>query len=377
MTVRLVAKLACLSRVFTLCFVWLANVSMSDGRNGLVLGVQRDPLAWGSKLLNSLVQWDGAHFLNIAVRGYDSVLSHAFMPGLPMVMRLASFVVKTDSAYWMAIWGLIFVQVSFVFAAIGLYKLSCYLQTSMNINPMRATLFYIFCSANIFQSALYTESPFCMCTFWGIYWLVSDRFWRATLAFSVAMMFRSNGILALGYVLFASPKTRNAYTRIVAAACIYLPYYLYTQWSTNEFCPGAIWCGKRSIYAHVQKTFWKVDFLSYWTLNNIWFFLLMLPALTVALHAPYFYLRDLINKKDKEHALLYMCFLGQMGILTAFVVFVANSQILTRILTSCPMYFWTFDRLTKQKGLGEYVFFLNFAYFLAGPIFFGNGLNWT
>ena len=68
-----------------------------------------------------------------------------------------------------------------------------------------------------------------------------------------------------------------------------------------------------------------------------------------------------------------------MGVLTAFTVFVANCQILTRILSSCPLYFWTLERMTQDRSslIGRAVVFAHLVYYVLGPVMFANGLNWT
>ena len=199
-----------------------------------------------------------------------------------------------------------------------------------------------------------------------------------------------------------SVKLGRIYDGLVASLIVYLPYLLYSMCSWNQYCAGAYpqhWCGTKSIYEHVQLAFWRVSFLSYWNLGNWPYFLLMTPSLLVALHAPFYYLKDLIKgsfatirsiKKIDEFAKLAVSewtfpFLVQMGILTAFTVFIANCQILTRIVSSCPLYFWTINRLTSDhdetnlvvKFIAKALWVLHFAYFLVGPLVFANGYNWT
>ena len=376
---------ACVSRAFCLLIAFLSHLGLrlDDQRNSILLGSG----SW-CESIDPLVQWDGIHFLNIALRGYDSVLSHAFFPGLPLMMRILRSVVGDvcgDPARDLALFGLVFVQASSVVAAVGLYRLSCGVLGNEQA-AYRSTLFYIFSSSNIFMSALYTESPFSMLTFWGLYWLyVRGSFIWSAVLFACGCLFRSNGVLAIFYIGAVAVKRRQLYEGLVASLFIYLPYLLYSTWSRNVYCEGVSaqeWCAFKSIYGHVQSAFWNVSFLSYWKWGNWPYFLLMAPTLVVALHAPFYWLKDFrLHKNHNTHfskLVDALPFLLQMGVLTAFTVFIANCQILTRILSSCPLYFWTLHRITQRPSLiGSVLFALHLGYYLAGPLVFSNGLNWT
>ena len=357
------------------------------------------------KLVSPLVQWDGIHFLNIASRGYDSLLEHAFFPGLPLISRVGSYlipVVSSNSALSLALAGVIVVQISFVIAAVGLYKLSSHFLG----NPLlafRATLFYIFASSNIFMSALYTESPFSMLTFWGLYHLYAKkRLLLSVVFFSIATLFRSNGILAMGFVIHETLRSkRRLFEGLISAAIIYLPYYLFSTWSYNLYCNRTVggvrhdWCDSySSIYAYIQKEFWRVAPFAYWQSRHIPYFLLMTPALIAAVYGFTWRAKErsseltmvFTSKKlsliERFNVLVGFWEIGlvaQMSILTVFTVFVANCQILTRILSSCPLFFWSLERMyrTSSNNTRSIILTVHLGYFLIGPFVFGNGFNWT
>ena len=248
----------------------------------------------------------------------------------------------------------------------------------------RSTLFYIFASANIFMSALYTESSFSMLTFWGIYTLISGGYNLIipTMFFSISSLFRSNGLLSMIFVSFHAWSSRKYFDSFLSCSTIYLPYLLYSLWAKNLYCYTDTssphnWCdSESSIYSHVQKSFWNVSLFSYWKLANWPYFVLMIPTLIVSTSAAVYFVKDWI--KHRKVPVNHLPYLAQMGLLTAFTLFVANVQILTRILSSCPLYFWTIERVTREEGkFGKLILAIHLGYFLVGPIVFANGINWT
>lgn len=400
--------LASLSRIFCLSLAILSSVGsrLDNQRNTIIFGPDPQP-AWLYDFVSPLTQWDGIHFLNIATRGYDSILSHAFFPGLPLVMRILGLPFQSlfaNPTLLLSLAGVIFVQFSFVLGALGLYRLSTSVLSSSSMG-YQATLFYIFPASNIFMSAVYTESPFSMLTFWALYWLqVRQKLWIATILFAAAGLFRSNGILAIAFILHGCLADRKGkFERIVSACLVYLPYYLYSWWSYNLYCHPALtaarhdWCDSfSSIYPFIQKRFWNVAPFAYWKSTNIPYFLLMLPALIVSVYGISSVLRDrkrlifsLLRREQTipERLRAFLSFaeiweapyVVQMGILTLFTIFVANCQILTRILTSCPLFFWSLCRLYTRASERMQSLILSFqlGYFLVGPVVFSNGFNWT
>lgn len=385
-----IVKLAIASRIFCIALSLVSSLigNLDGPRNSIVFGPDVTILY---RLVSPFVNWDGNHFLNIAVNGYDSVLSHAFFPGLPITMRLVSFPFSfliEDSAIRIALCGVILNQIMFVIASVGLYRLSLHFCDASQKIAFRATLFFIFPSSNIFMSALYTETPFAMCTFWGLYYLyVKRKVFPATIFLFLASFYRSNGILSTFFILHEAFRgSFSKYIGVLSSVCIYLPYFLYSSWSRNLYCSFASvdyhsWCAAHSsIYGYIQSHFWGVSFLSYWKLANIGYFILMIPTLVVSVSAAVHFLKNQVFPPNftKIASNPLIPFLLQMGVLTAFTLFIANCQILTRILSSCPIYFWTLEKITRNNSTaGQFLLILHLGYFLLGPLIFSNGLNWT
>jgi phosphatidylinositol glycan class V len=170
--------------------------------------------------------------------------------------------------------------------------------------------------AGLFLSAPYGESTFAFTTFLGILcyvraqeqnclpaqqsplpksaWIILSGF-----CFALSTLFRSNGLLhgtiflfdaiACLRAFFKAPNASNLahlLTIILAGSFIAIGFTLpqviaYLQYCTPE--PSRPWCSHfpPSIYSWVQKHYWNVGFLSYWTPNNIPLFLLAAPMLAV------------------------------------------------------------------------------------------------
>jgi len=179
-----------------------------------------------------------------------------------------------------------------------------------------AACLHTFSPAGLFLSAPYGESTFAFTTFLGILCYVRAQeqhrlpaqqshlpkaAWILLSGFSFALstLFRSNGLLhgtiflfdaiACLRIFFKAPNASNLghlISIILAGSFIAIGFALpqaiaYFQYCTPE--PTRPWCSHLppSIYSWVQKHYWNVGFLSYWTPNNIPLFLLAAPMLAV------------------------------------------------------------------------------------------------
>jgi len=170
--------------------------------------------------------------------------------------------------------------------------------------------------AGLFLSAPYGESTFAFTTFLGILCYVRaqqqhylpaqqshlpESVWilLSGFCFALSTLFRSNGLLhgtiflfdafACLRAIFRAPNASNLahlIAIIFAGSLIAIGFALpqaiaYLQYCTPE--PSRPWCSHLppSIYSWVQKHYWNVGFLSYWTPNNAPLFLLAAPMLAV------------------------------------------------------------------------------------------------
>lgn len=171
--------------------------------------------------------------------------------------------------------------------------------------------------AGLFLSAPYGESTFAFTTFLGVLFYVlahdskqptqqsalATTTWTVLSGFCFALstLFRSNGLLNGTIFLFdAIASLRTCFTApsasnithllstIIAGSLIAVGFTLPQAVAYLEYCtpePTRPWCSYTipSIYSWVQKHYWNVGFLAYWTPNNIPLFLLAAPVLAVLL----------------------------------------------------------------------------------------------
>lgn len=172
-------------------------------------------------------------------------------------------------------------------------------------------------AAGLFLSAPYGESTFAFTTFLGVLFYVRAQepeqpTQQSTLAtatwtilsgfcFALSTLFRSNGLLNGTIFLFdaltslrtclTAPSVSNVVhllSAIIAGGFIAVGFALPQAVAYLEYCtpePTRPWCSYTipSIYSWVQKHYWNVGFLAYWTPNNIPLFLLAAPMLAVLL----------------------------------------------------------------------------------------------
>jgi len=170
--------------------------------------------------------------------------------------------------------------------------------------------------AGLFLSAPYGESTFAFTTFLAIlcYVRAQEKHFKVTeqshlpkqawillsgFGFALSTLFRSNGLLHGTIFLFdaitclrscfKAPNASNLAhltTTILAGSLIAIGFALPQAIAYFQFCtpkPSRPWCSHfpPSIYSWVQKHYWNVGFLAYWTPNNIPLFLLAAPMLAV------------------------------------------------------------------------------------------------
>jgi phosphatidylinositol glycan class V len=181
------------SRIFTLLIGYLSSKIIYD----------YDTSATDYKL-KAFVRWDAVYFLEIAKNGYSFEQQHAFLPGLPIMIRIIGeflnfFIKDIDSSYVLA--GLCISNISFILAAQALFDLSI----ALSFRPVTAKIAaIIFCisPASVFLSSIYTESIFALFTFKGMLMMAKRKHFSAAFFWALASSCRSNGIVFVGFFIW-------------------------------------------------------------------------------------------------------------------------------------------------------------------------------
>ena len=261
--------------------------------------------------LEGMAPWDSVYFVRLAKCGYEDDQIFAFFPLLPWVMRYGKMLLVSvvhmlqkrsfslgwidltnydDYSFYVGV-GLAVNLVAFCVAAILLQKLSLKTVKDEEVSALAVVLFCLN-PASVFYSAVYTESLFAMFTWWGLLSLALysesrksgtrfPQYWVSVGMFAMASAVRSNGTLAVWFLLYHliretvdSKKTwaellKRVGRTAVGCSIVCIPYVAMQYKGWRAFCQGANvpdWCHWNipSIYTYVQATYWDVGFLNFY-----------------------------------------------------------------------------------------------------------------
>ncbi|KAI8955358.1 GPI mannosyltransferase 2 [Xylaria longipes] len=347
-------------------------------------------------LATRLTRWDAIYFIQASRRGYLFEQEWAFASGLPTIISfltkvLTSFGVKQHDALEPLL-GIFVANVSHLLSALVLYKLGLVVSKNSRMSLVAAVL-HILSPAGLFLSAPYSESPYALLSFAGyLFFAKAVLSERRTIAhdaslvasglwFGFAVNFRSNG--TLNGILFAaellrelslSPTAHSIRRRLALLAggsAIVIGFVVPQVVAYRTYCYDVAdaelrpWCTKPlpSIYTFVQEHYWNVGFLRYWTPGNIPLFLLAGPMLYLLaksginfFFSPHLIIEEAINASaSKKQGLLRSMALAQL-VLTALAITTYHIQIITRISSGYPLWYWWLANLfshSETAGTGK------------------------
>lgn len=272
----------------------------------------------GSAIENSIV-WDSVHFIRIAECGYEYEHSYAFLPLLPICIRILSkavFAPLVPVIGYRAVLGLsgyLLSNTAFVFAALYLYRLSMIVLKDSEV-ALRASILFSLNPASIFYSSIYSESLYALLSFGGLYHFLNGADYNASFWLALSGFARSNGVLNAGYfclnamqqaykAFFWEKKAYMALKILVsgASSCLFVfaPFICFQLYGYFNICTGRSvdemrpWCKARPplLYNYIQSHYWGVGFLRYFQVKQFPNFLLASPILSLALCAIIYYIK--------------------------------------------------------------------------------------
>ncbi|XP_023301036.2 GPI mannosyltransferase 2 [Lucilia cuprina] len=441
-----VTKLALASRVIVAVLQLITNTALPDHKND----VFRAPLAdnnnnkrsWLDKTIDFTLggfrHWDGEYFLHIAEYGYSYENTLAFYPLYPIIVEILAkmlhylmdeFMCMRSCCLLMAV---LLNVVLFCKAANILYVLTQRIFNDLN-KSWNVVLLFCFNPASIFFSAAYSESLFCLLTFYIMLECCMEiRFVRSSLALALNIIARSNGLVNFGFpVYFLMRKYILKQTHFLAnflklLACLLLaliPWTFFNFFAFRQFCytdnavnhtqavlsyarekqfvlagqrlaQHSTWCDNilPFPYSYIQSHYWQVGFLKYYEFKQLPNFLLALPILSFLSWHCFVYLRHFIMKFITKYPLALLIkeyktlpFVLHSTFLTLFCIFFVHIQISTRLLCSAtPTLYWfaadympkSLDKLKLKSKAG--LIFVWFAFYvIVGTLLFSNNLPWT
>lgn len=158
---------------------------------------------------------------------------------------------------------------------------------------------------------------------------------------------------------------------------------LYCNDTPSPYCTSIM----PNIYAYVQEKYWNVGLFKYWELKQIPNFALAFPIIFISVKAIWTYLNSdfirfftcgaqckKIGKSFAENPLV-MPFVAYWAVNFVILVFVANVQIITRMLCSLPAVYWFIcDGFSIRY---QWVIGYSLVYLCVGTMLFSNFYPWT
>ncbi|WVQ62252.1 uncharacterized protein L199_000391 [Kwoniella botswanensis] len=314
------------------------------------------------------LRWDAIHFASVAQNGYEFEQQLAFQPLLMGLLRLLGQSVVCIRGREMevgdVIWsGVGISAVAWVGASIVLYKLTVHLY-----NPAFAiltTILYMIPPTPV-PSLPYTEPLYAFTTFLGAYLVIVKRqYLLSGLIFACSTGLRATGIfnvLILGgvgsleglsvdritlKVLFRRLLTQS-YKLVIPCVLTVSPFLIFQRYAYQSFChrdeePRRPWCGSRLpfVYGFVQKEYWNIGFLNYWTIPNIPNILLPLPIFLTSVLGIKKIALSCHTAQRRHHArseilILYI----HHALMMLLLLFNSHTQILLRTCITDPVIWW-------------------------------------
>ncbi|RUP42778.1 LOW QUALITY PROTEIN: hypothetical protein BC936DRAFT_138102 [Jimgerdemannia flammicorona] len=247
-TLNTVLYLATLSRLLTWLLAYLCNLFVDDydsASDTILPPLSSFPLVnyFARPALAVILRWDAFYFLHIAEEGYVYEQEHAFFPLVPALARVVARIGRLKSVplfvpfallhpvinfyfyfclrvgtvihpvlrpivwllsdrYAILIAGALIANISFVLAAGALYRLTYAIYPTQPRLAFLTAVAYIITPSGMFMTAFYTESPFALLTFWGMYEWARGRNWQAAVAWGMAGFVRSNAVVYIGFFVW-------------------------------------------------------------------------------------------------------------------------------------------------------------------------------
>jgi len=197
------------------------------------------------------------------------------------------------------------------------------------------------------------------------------HYYTASLYFTAAAAFRSNGVLLALYVpwsllihpfLLSStlPRPIVVFRAGFHALLPLLPFLFHQMNAYSAFCLATSttdpkrppWCNRLipSIYAHVQRTYWHVSFLSYWTPAQLPNIALALPLLVPVLFYSVSHIS--LHLRGKSGTLRPSTTTAHAVHATIFCIMLltnAHTQIALRVLPALPITYWSAATLLIER----------------------------
>jgi phosphatidylinositol glycan class V len=382
-------------------------------------------------LLIGLNHWDGQYYTHIAKNGYDSEDKLVFLPVYPFLLKGVSHIIhrlflgyfSEDSC--IIISAVTINAVCFVISSILLYYLtlnvfSCETETketNLQVNSFAEDTVSWFCfnPASVFFTANYTESIYCMVTFFGLLVVYTNNKVLGAASFAISSLIRSNGILNAGFLAFQGLRmfymmspTSSMFYALLTILCTVPFFYYQQQLIPRYFCPRFEFCSDSRTtslhflpYSFLQEKYWNQGFLKYYKVKQIPNFILSAPMFVLVFWSVYKFTHSHIQsrlcdtkrvKKSQETKEMFFSsslspFCIHALFLSLYTLFFTHVQVFTRMMaSSSPWIYWyvaslpledSFSAMSGYRNQRRLVKTFFTLYFFLGIAMFSNALPWT
>lgn len=228
----------------------------------------RDTLATpdGAALWDTLAapfcRWDTLYFVSAAKDGYAYEQMLAFQPGIVGVLRIAGSLTAPWSATTAVLGAMLLANAASTLSPLLLYMLTR--RYASEKFAYTAAMLSVFAPASM--SALSSPTPEPFFSFFSLVGMLlldgsAVRDLLAATAFAAATLFRANGVLLCGYVVWQVYIQRASapWAALLVAVCV-APFVAFQAWAYGRLCPGQPWCTDAVplVYPYVQRVYWCV-----------------------------------------------------------------------------------------------------------------------
>lgn len=144
----------------------------------------------GFSYIETLLQWDGGHYLTIAKFGYQNSSDFAFFPLYPLTIKSLSTLVGNQ-----IFWGLFISNISFfIFLLLIFHTISKKYSKKIGFNVF---ITYLLFPTAFFTTAFYSESMFLLLAFVSIYAIDNKKYLLSAIFISLSSLTRMVGSLLI------------------------------------------------------------------------------------------------------------------------------------------------------------------------------------
>lgn len=204
---------------------------------------------------DALLKWDAQHYIVIASAGYVREESHAFFPGLPLLMRALQWVGVANA-------GMLISAVATVFLAAGVMALAR--RMGADQRGQIAAAFVVTCAPMCVVFAMpYTEALFGALAVWAIVAMVDARWLRAGLLIFALGFVRLTAVdMVATFAIIVALRARRDWKAWAAVVVSALPVLGFLGFANSRLDKS---------YFELQKEHWNSGFdLGLATLRWVW-----------------------------------------------------------------------------------------------------------